>query len=85
MSSFYLVDDGVENLNGDIAKNCVVCVGRYVALNGKRLAVVNNTTLPDLPPKEETASKTLSLPPMSFGFVVFKDSNAMACEKNSVS
>jgi len=37
------------------------------------------TTLPDLSPKEEPPVDTITLPSLSFGFMVFKDADAPAC------
>lgn len=54
---------------------------RSVALNGQALAMVNSVTLPELPPKEEPPADIISLPALSFGFMVFKDAAASACIK----
>ena len=50
-----------------------------VQLNGQLLQLVDNTELPDLKPEEQAASSTITLPPISFGFYVFKDTKAPAC------
>ena len=50
-----------------------------VQLNGQLLQLVDNTELPDLKPEEQAASSSITLPPISFGFYVFKDTKAPAC------
>ena len=50
-----------------------------VLLNGQLLQLVDNTEVPDLKPTEQPASSTITLPPISFGFYVFKDTKAPAC------
>jgi len=50
-----------------------------VTLNGHLLQLVDNTSLPELEPVEQEASSTVSLPALSFGFQVFKETNAQAC------
>lgn len=50
-----------------------------VLLNGQLLKLVDNTELPELKPLEQPASSTITLPPISFGIYVFKESKAPAC------
>ena len=52
-----------------------------VLLNGVLLELVgpDDMELPDLNPVEQPASSRITLPPRSFGFYVFKDSDAQAC------
>ena len=50
-----------------------------VLLNGVPLLLVANTDLPDLQPVEQSPSPSLSLPGISFGFVVFKNTKILAC------
>lgn len=50
-----------------------------VQLNGATLELVDNIFLPPLNPKEQLATSFLILPPISFGFIVFKDVKAAAC------
>lgn len=49
-----------------------------VTLNGKLLQLVGDS-LPALEPQEQQASNTLTLPALSLGFHVFKDTVAPAC------
>ena len=50
-----------------------------VQLNGLTLKLVDDRDLPELEPEEQPASPSLSLPAISFGFIVFKDANVKAC------
>ena len=50
-----------------------------VQLNGVTLQLVADTELPDLKPEEQPASSSLSLPDISFGFIVFKTARVDAC------
>ena len=50
-----------------------------VLLNGVLLELVDDMELPDLNPVEQPASSRINLPSQSFGFYVFKDSEAQAC------
>lgn len=50
-----------------------------VQLNGHTLQLVNDTDLPDLIAEEQPASPSLSLPAISFGFIVFKETKGLAC------
>ncbi len=54
---------------------------REVSLNGKILRLVGDQ-IPQLEPLQEEASSSLSLPPLSFGFYVFKDVLASACTES---
>ena len=51
----------------------------YVAVNGKRLALIDDHTLPTLSPVSQPAEKGIVLPPLTFGFFVLPDVNAPAC------
>ena len=50
-----------------------------VELNCRLLQLVDNTELPELSPEEQPASASITLPPISFGFIVFKDTKIPAC------
>ena len=50
-----------------------------VLLNERLLELVDNTDLPDLIPAHGFPSPFLSLPSISFGFIVFKSANLHAC------
>lgn len=52
---------------------------KSVQLNGVTLELVDDTYLPDLNPEEQLASSSLTLPAISFGFIVFRDVLAAAC------
>ncbi|XP_064386815.1 heparanase-like [Halichondria panicea] len=58
--------------------NTTNVLSKEVALNGVVLSL-NNDSLPDLPPLQQSATPTLHLPALSFGFYVFKDTKAKAC------
>ena len=51
-----------------------------VQLNGLTLQLVENTELPDLKPEQQPASPSLSLPPIDFGFIIFKEAKIYACQ-----
>ena len=55
------------------------CIYRYVALNGVRLMLKDDNTLPDLVPKTQRASDGITIPSLTFGFFVFPDAKAQAC------
>ena len=50
-----------------------------VLLNGVLLELVDNRNLPHLVPAEDYPGSSLSVPRISFGFVVFKDTKIPAC------
>ena len=50
-----------------------------VLLNGVLLELVGNRDLPHLVPAEDSRGSSLSVPSISFGFVVFKDTKIPAC------
>ena len=52
---------------------------RVVALNGNPLSLGNNEEIPALHPVEQDPDKTIQLPGLSFGYIVFKDSSVKAC------
>ena len=54
-------------------------VYRYVSLNGLRLHMIDDRTLPVLAPKQLTADQAPTLPPRTFGFFVIPNAKASAC------
>ena len=50
-----------------------------VQLNGLTLKLVDDRELPELEPEEQSAGPSLALPPISFGFIIFKDAKVEAC------
>ena len=50
-----------------------------VQLNGVLLQLVADTELPNFSPEKQSAGPSLSLPDISFGFVVFKNAQVKAC------
>ena len=50
-----------------------------VLLNGVLLELVDNRDLPHLVPTVDYPDSSLSVPSISFGFVVFKDTKIPAC------
>ena len=50
-----------------------------VELNGLLLQLDNNVELPEIKALEMPAGSIITLPPISFGFYVFKNSKAIAC------
>ena len=50
-----------------------------VLLNGVLLELVDNRDLPHLVPAEDSPGSSLSVPSISFGFVVFRDTKIPAC------
>ena len=56
-----------------------MCNFRQVALNGKTLQLVDDHTLPELVPVQQSASQGIKLPALTFGFFVFPDAKAAAC------
>ena len=62
-----------------IISSYIIIHCRLVSLNGIKLTLVDNLNLPAMPPMEEPPKPSLNLPPMSFGFLVFKNANAEAC------
>jgi len=58
----------------------IVCLFyRTVFLNGKLLELKDNYTFPDIQPMQDGPSPSFSLPPLSFGFIVFLNAKAKAC------
>ena len=53
---------------------------RQVALNGKTLQLIDDHTLPQLVPVQQSASRGIMFPPLSLGFFVFPDASAAACK-----
>ncbi|XP_033119438.1 heparanase-like [Anneissia japonica] len=54
---------------------------KFVDLNGVKLEMVDERTLPDLPPKQLDPKQDILIPPLSFGFYVMKGADASACLK----
>jgi hypothetical protein len=52
---------------------------RSVQLNGQPLVMVDDGTLPELKPRPLRAGRTLVIPPVTMGFYVVKNVNALAC------
>ncbi|XP_055976770.1 inactive heparanase-2 isoform X1 [Sorex fumeus] len=52
---------------------------KSVQLNGQPLVMVDDGTLPELKPRPLRAGRTLVIPPVSMGFYVVKNVNALAC------
>ncbi|XP_074531139.1 inactive heparanase-2 [Halichoeres trimaculatus] len=54
---------------------------KFVQLNGEKLLMVDDETLPELKPKTLRAGRTIAMPPMTIGFYVVKNINAYACRR----
>ncbi|XP_068113898.1 inactive heparanase-2 [Hyperolius riggenbachi] len=54
-------------------------LSKSVQLNGQRLAMVDDGTLPDFKPRPLRPGRTIAIPPLSIGFYVVKNVNALAC------
>ncbi|XP_068614967.1 inactive heparanase-2-like [Brachionichthys hirsutus] len=54
---------------------------KHVQLNGEKLLMLDNETLPELKPKTLRAGRTIAMPPMTIGFYVIKNINAYACRR----
>ncbi|XP_049711645.1 inactive heparanase-2 isoform X5 [Elephas maximus indicus] len=52
---------------------------KSVQLNGQPLVMVDDGTLPELKPRPLRAGRTLVIPPVTMGFYVVKNVNALAC------
>ncbi|XP_010818281.1 inactive heparanase-2 isoform X3 [Bos indicus x Bos taurus] len=52
---------------------------KSVQLNGQPLVMVDDGTLPELKPRPLRAGRTLVMPPVTMGFYVVKNVNALAC------
>ncbi|XP_053307180.1 inactive heparanase-2 [Spea bombifrons] len=52
---------------------------RSVQLNGQHLVMVDDGTLPELKPRPLRPGRTLVIPPLTIGFYVVKNVNAVAC------
>ncbi|XP_052569433.1 inactive heparanase-2 [Peromyscus eremicus] len=52
---------------------------KSVQLNGQPLMMVDDGTLPELKPRPLRAGRTLVIPPVTMGFYVVKNVNALAC------
>ncbi|KAM6184175.1 inactive heparanase-2 isoform 1-T1 [Erethizon dorsatum] len=52
---------------------------KSVQLNGQLLVMVDDGTLPELKPRPLRAGRTLVIPPVTMGFYVVKNVNALAC------
>ncbi|XP_006817513.1 heparanase-like [Saccoglossus kowalevskii] len=51
----------------------------HVELNGKKLKMMDDHTLPDFPPQTIAAGSPINMPPLSFGFYVIPGAMADAC------
>lgn len=65
--------------NGIIEIRAVSLLHRSVQLNGQPLVMVDDGTLPELKPRPLRAGRTLVIPPVTMGFYVVKNVNALAC------
>jgi heparanase 1 len=54
-------------------------LSRYVALNGIRMVMIDDHTLPKIKPVQQDGSSGILLPPTSYGFFVFRSANIKAC------
>ncbi|XP_018412630.1 PREDICTED: inactive heparanase-2 [Nanorana parkeri] len=52
---------------------------KSVQLNGQHLVMVDDGTLPDFKPRQLRPGRTIAIPPLSIGFYVVKNVNAVAC------
>ncbi|KAM4636955.1 inactive heparanase-2 [Discoglossus pictus] len=52
---------------------------KSVQLNGQKLLMVDDGTLPDIKPRPLRPGRTLIIPPLSIGFYVVKNVHAVAC------
>ena len=52
---------------------------RYIALNGKKLLMINDNTMPSVTPVQQQFTSSLNIPPLTFGYWVFPNANAKAC------
>ncbi|XP_073408918.1 inactive heparanase-2 isoform X2 [Dendrobates tinctorius] len=52
---------------------------KSVQLNGQHLVMIDDGTLPDLKPRPLRPGRTLVIPPLTIGFFVVKNVNAVAC------
>ncbi|KAH0504537.1 Hermansky-Pudlak syndrome 1 protein-like protein [Microtus ochrogaster] len=57
---------------------------KSVQLNGQPLVMVDDGTLPELKPRPLRAGRTLVIPPVTMGFYVVKNVNALACRYRTV-
>ena len=57
---------------------CLYIIFRGVSLGGKPL-VLNVDNLPELNPVHQQPSDTITISPLSYGFIVFKEAHALAC------
>ena len=51
-----------------------------ILLNGVKLAMPNNSTLPDITPDVRPASKSIEFPGLHYGFIVFPLANVKPCK-----
>ena len=51
-----------------------------ILLNGQKLSLPNNTTLPSLSPRIVPASETITLPGRQYGFILFPNANVTPCK-----
>jgi len=52
---------------------------RLVSVSGRVLRLVNDSTLPEVVPTVVTGGHVVTVPALSFGFVVIPDARAAAC------
>ena len=57
--------------------NCLPCSN--VAVNGKLMKLVDDSTLPNVDPVVVSAGNDIIIPEASFGFIILPDSRALAC------
>jgi heparanase 1 len=53
-------------------------------LNGKKLAMIDDYTMPSITPDQEEFSSSIEIPPLTFGYWVFPDAYAKACIHKSI-
>ena len=66
--AYWLTPHGVEGLQAS-----------HVNLNGRKLKLINDVTLPKMVPRVLPAGNVIQLPGESFGFIVFPQAQANAC------
>ncbi|KAK3553527.1 hypothetical protein QTP70_004157 [Hemibagrus guttatus] len=54
---------------------------KSVQLNGEHLVMLDSDTFPELKPRTLRAGRTILMPPVSIGFYVIKNINAIACRR----
>ena len=69
----------MASFQGNNKSHAVSSHCRSVQLNGQPLMMVDDGTLPELKPRPLRAGRTLVIPPVTMGFYVVKNVNALAC------